>query len=1264
MLEITSDDIAVLDDEQLRAVVARLCEAELRGRGFSAKHVTWGGNQNAADGGIDVQIALPADAVIDGFIPRRMTGFQVKQQDMPPSEIAAEMRLNGAIRPSIQNLAAQSGAYIVVSSQGSTAEPALHSRIDAMHDAVASISNSNALALDFYDRTRLATWVRSHEGLIPWVRTLIGRPISGWKSYGAWAYDPGGEAAEYLLDGKLRVHPVKRETDQGLSAAEGIQQLRDELRQTRHVVRLVGLSGVGKTRLVQALFDERVGERSLDPALAIYTDIADEPNPQPTAMASNLVAAGTRAVLVIDNCPPELHYRLSEVCRQEGSNCNVMTIEYDIREDQPEGTEVFTLEPSSPDLVQKLIRLRFPTVSQVDAHTVAEFSGGNARIAIALAATIDRNDSVAGLTDEQLFRRLFQQRHGHDDDLYLVAQATSLVYSFQGEDTSEDVTAELVRIGRLIGKTAQEVYRGVEELRQRNLVQKQGVWRAVLPHAIANRLAGKALQTIPYAQIERHLMDRSSERLIRSFSRRLGYLNSSHEAVRIAGQWLGVGGQLENVIELSNLDRAVFENIAPVAPSDALCLLDRALERATPEKVRECEKYCDMLRSLAYDKALFERSTRLLIKIVTSSEISPQAHETKVFVSLFHLLLSGTHATADQRAAVVKDLLCSSEEKRCVLGVLALKAMLEASHFGAVGPFEFGARSRDFGYWPRTPEEARHWFTVSLRLAGRFAAGNGPASGQVRAALAEKFSGLWTRSNNHDEIVKVCEAIRNSQFWPEGWRAIRQTLDVHSRGLEEENLSKLMALEVALRPNDLAQKIRAVVFSTQWRGVDLDDFEDHSTDDLLARQERAEALAQDLGKAVATDDVLLGELLPEVVATKGRLRSFGQGLAAGATDARGLWQRLVDALAATESGVRGPQVFQGFLRQLRKNDAALAAALLDEAVDDRTLGELYPSLQVSVDLDARDVARLKHSIRLGNAAATAYSWLAGGRATDPISPPDLKELILAIASMPSGFGVAVDVLQARLHSDRSRNEEAAPEVIATGSTLMQQLTFTHANDLEEYAVGEIARSCLKGATGGAVVTELCRRLRNAVGTYATSIIYHDDLLSGLMFAQPTAGLDGLCGGDQTELDLGTRILRDIGERKRPLAAVQDNDLLDWCEQEASSRYTAMASVVTISEREAGSNSPRWTGIALRFLEEAPEPTAVLRVFTSRIMMAGGWTGSNATIVEADATLLDQLGAYENLNAAVAEQKERLNQWTAEERRREYTFDRDRDERFE
>jgi hypothetical protein len=128
MLEITGDHVALLSDEDLRALVGLLCEAELRAAGMSAASVTWGGDQNASDGGVDVRVELPSGKAIDGFIPRPNTGFQVKATDMPPGEIWDEMRPNDVLRASIVRLAEQSGAYIIVSSQGSVADTALRNR--------------------------------------------------------------------------------------------------------------------------------------------------------------------------------------------------------------------------------------------------------------------------------------------------------------------------------------------------------------------------------------------------------------------------------------------------------------------------------------------------------------------------------------------------------------------------------------------------------------------------------------------------------------------------------------------------------------------------------------------------------------------------------------------------------------------------------------------------------------------------------------------------------------------------------------------------------------------------------------------------------------------------------------------------------------------------------------------------------------------------------------------------------------------------------
>jgi hypothetical protein len=640
MLEITPDHIAELADDDLRTLIGRLCEAELSRHNLPVSAVTWGGDHRAPDGGLDVRVVLPAGSALTDFVPRPNTGFQLKREDMPRSAILAEMRPSNLLRPIISQLADAAGAYVIISSQGSTSDSALRNRRAAMAEAVASLPNAANLVLEFYDRTRIASWVRQHPGLIPWVREKIRRPLRGWHSYGPWAYQPEGTSAEFLLDDTPRVQTGQKDDRDGLSTLGGIARIRDVLREPGKVVRLIGLSGVGKTRLVQALFDARIGERPLDPPLALYTNMSDDPDPQPIGMVSDLLAGGTRAIVVVDNCAPDLHRRLTEVCRREGSTVSIITVEYDIREDEPEGTEVFELLPSSEGLVERLIKRRFPDLSVIDARTAAEFSGGNARIAIALAATVGRQETLSGLADRDLFQRLFRQRHEHDAGLLQAAQACALVYSFEGETiTGED--SELPRLAALIGVEAAALFGSVSELLRRDLAQRRGVWRAVLPHAIANRLAATALQDIPFSTIEARLINGAPERLLKSFSRRLGYLETSPEALRIAKNWLTAGGLLSDVGNLNELGRSIFKNIAPVAPDETLAAIERAFAHPSPGP-KIWPNCCALSRGIpSYSSAASHCSRRSLLKTTRLARTNPSRHCFN-FTSLAPMLRSSS----------------------------------------------------------------------------------------------------------------------------------------------------------------------------------------------------------------------------------------------------------------------------------------------------------------------------------------------------------------------------------------------------------------------------------------------------------------------------------------------------------------------------------------------------------------------------------------------------------------------------------------------
>jgi hypothetical protein len=235
-----------------------------------------------------------------------------------------------------------------------------------------------------------------------------------------------------------------------------------------------------------------------------------------------------------------------KVCGSQGSLLSLLTIEYDVHEDLPEKTGVFELEPSSGELVRLLLKRRFPHLSDVDIDTIQRASDGNARVAIALAETVEVGQSVATLKDADVFRRLFEQRQAPNPSVLQSAQAAALVYSFDGVDDSDSEQAEMWKLARTQGLQLQNFHQDLKELERRDLLQKRGPWRALLPHAIANRLAAMALENILPKDLKL-FCDSASPRLFQSLSRRLGFLHESEPAKELVKAWLAQGGRLGTV---------------------------------------------------------------------------------------------------------------------------------------------------------------------------------------------------------------------------------------------------------------------------------------------------------------------------------------------------------------------------------------------------------------------------------------------------------------------------------------------------------------------------------------------------------------------------------------------------------------------------------------------------------------------------------------------------------------------------------------------
>ena len=1267
MFEVSGSDIANLGDADLRTLVARLALAELRKQGCPLSSVTAGGNQDAADGGLDVRVQCPSAIANPDFVPRTNTGFQVKKPDMPARAIEGEMRpkpkgkkpakSKGVLRQVISELAHFSGAYIIVSSQGSVADKPLADRRKAMRDALHDLPEAGSLYTDFYDRDRLATWANEYPGIAAWVRSRIGRGLSGWSSIGGWTGTKVAEPSPYLFNDKACLTDERSREREQLTIAEGIRRLRAALRTPKQCIRLIGLSGLGKTRLVQALFESDVGEGPLDPSLVVYTDYSVETDPTAREMARQLVLRGQRAILIVDNCNPATHAELAHICSEGVSNVSLLTIEYDVRDDEPERTEVFRLQSASPDLVAQWIEQSFPDISEIDRGTIADFSDGNFRVARALAETLGKRETLGKLKSRELFERLFQQRNQPDQNLLSAAEDLSLLYSIDGEDTSD--SGELTLIGGIRAVGPSPLYAALTELRRRGIAQVRGRWRSILPHAIANPLATQALQRIPPTDFDRFSAS-LTPRMQKSLSRRLGYLHDSPEAQAAVVRWLRADGPLGDLISRGEEGLDILTNIAPVAPEAVLERLTHELDGPKGDSLLSPSEstswqYIRLIKALGYEPHMFETAATLLSRFLAAEQSDHKhnsAHDT--FAELFHLYLSGTHAIPEQRRAFVRQLANSgdSDKRRCAS--IALNALLNAHSFTTSSRFDFGARSRDWGWQPKLNRDVWDWYCAAIDLAVELSL----VLDDARESLAGSVRELWRYAACHDALDQAVAEFVKIKPWIDGWLAFRMSLRYEGKEMPVPIRQRLEAIIQRLKPSDLLHQARAVVLIRASGGWDISDGEPDDGD-VMKPWHKASQMAQEVGRLLAQDPETRREFLTELMAEPQAPRAFecGRGLAEGGNDLCEIWGDLTDLFNATDSKQRNATVLGGFVYEAYQRNAGFALDALDAAIGNPALAPALPYLQARVRIDEDGITRLRRAIEKGAVKANDFLSIANGVVGD--APPELLgALLLDIASLADGVEIALDILHMHFYRDREAGRPRSQTLIEQGRELLCRADFSKKGALRDFGLHTIIRVCCSGNEGEATAREVCLHIRDAME--ATHLWHHDlnHILKALFETQPVVALDvfllsALTRRNSRRFQAGFSI-------DTPIELMDPAVLRQWAGQDPGTRYPLLGQAISMFLRKSDED----TGLSPLFqqmLDYAPDKRAFLGELWARIH-PHTWSGSLADILEWRKAQLLKLRGSPHLDVRqwVDDNQPELDRWITNERNQ----DRQGEESFE
>lgn len=1112
-----------------------------------------------------------------------------------------------------------------------------------------------------------------------WLRSVFGNTTSNWQGYNNWSGERSGGESTFLIDEKIKLVERSHISREKLTSVATLCSLQDRLRIPGTAVRLIGLSGVGKTRLVQALFEPVPGCNPLPHDFVYYTDTSFSPEPTPAALLEKLIATHQAAVMIVDNCSQDMHRVLSEILRRGNRSVSLLTVEYDVREYLPEGTDVISMEPNSDALIEALIVRKYTHISHENAAKIAAFSGGNARLAIALAASIGTHENISSLKDDVLFERLFYQRHEKSEEIKKAGEVLSLVYSFQYEESGR-YSHELTSLGKVSGIRVNKLYEFSKELYRRDLAQKRDVWMSILPPPVANRLASLALENIPAGHLLSIINPNKNRRLFSSFTRRLGYLSHSKEAIKFAQNLLSVDGYFEQMLltcqsEPDNNYDLVFSyvsNVAPVAPNDTLNFIGRIgnsdvgelfLSRENPAFIRITR----LLRSLAYDGVYFGESVSLLTKFALKEDAGEKSNSVlDILKSLFGARLSGTSATIEQRLKFIESLLANNHPD---IAFKLISELLKTRDFMSAYGFDFGSDVRDYGYEPSTYSEIDDWYSSVLMFLERTLKQRPELLHEGIRVVSSHLRNLWRLDCIRDQLTSFVRKYALSDGGEYLWDAACTALWFDTEEMGQESATELIELTDEIKPVTIERRLYTFVLTKFQSFYGL---EERSPDGQTIKHgsDVAVGVAEILARDIASN---YPEMLEKIILSalygdynRRQILAFSIEIAVVYPDKKNLLD-LMNAIVYQEDKNEINLAFvQGILKGIYKENKTLFNIIMDEYVSRSDMQNVFASLQLCVPIDEKSTTRILRHLQHPDIDVFTYCDLAYGQKHKLISDEVLADILQSLWHHKNGPFTCIEILNMRFFNERDGDYSPDESLLSFSRSLFIKLVnegYLNTSDANLNSMVEVARRVFRCAEEKDVMP-----LIDAIFSPDNKHIQFRgsirELLKTVTEFHPRVVLDAISSvrGVINKAPVDILSFR-LSSNSLPLTNVAVAVAKSWCEGDPEQRFDILAGMICPFNR--ANNKYVWTELAYMMIKESPSAARVLNKF-SRQFIPTMWQGSYASTLSEKTVLLEQLmteGRADIVDAATLELailREKVDQ-ARENEREEFRL---QEERFE
>lgn len=616
-------------------------------------------------------------------------------------------------------------------------------------------------------------------------------------------------------------------------------------------IRILGLSGLGKTRILLEIFRPNISDEKsiLLSSRVLYINCNLYPNAEFQTIVSKAISEQTNPIIILDNCSVSVHRLLLQLTNREGNKAFIISLDSnpeEIESDRINGVNYIIIKKEElSTVVDELLSSRFNNLDEESKKKIKDFSQGIPLMAVLLAESVNNGEQFIGkLDDKELLDKLLGTK-GKEEKHRTIMKSCSIFNYFGFYDelaTQTEFIATSTNITSLNGDNIVKVNDFNETCNyylKREIFEKRGRYIGMRPFPLAMSLAQEWLDPLTPLRIIAVINeiaglqepDRSS--LSKAFAEQMKYLGYNDKAVQIVEKIVGPNSPFDEAEVLNTeLGSRLFRSFVEVNPIAVSQNFKRQFLNKSTEELLKIEagrrNIVWTLEKLCFDKRTFSDSAKVLLRFAIAENETWANNATSQFLHLFNVHLSGTEADLSERWKIIEWLLNKEDKAYYDFAIRAMKIGLNFGHASRMGGAEQQGSRRLVDNNPTWKEIDEYWGNILNKLLEIIKSKNEYAelaseaiSNSIRTMFHIGFGKLILT------YLKEISELKNND-WDSGLKGLKFTRKYEQHFIPEEQLEEINRLIELLTKTDFPTK-----YLTLSSSYHLDNDETYSSEKVI-----------------------------------------------------------------------------------------------------------------------------------------------------------------------------------------------------------------------------------------------------------------------------------------------------------------------------------------------------------------------------------------------------------------------------------------------